>query len=809
MNSSNIEAKFGTIGFLAFIYLLFSESIKEDSVPLIIQNELKFETMLTPLFAECSISFSPLIGCLIAVTLPLIFIILVDPSSSFGPAFAVSSFSFVSLLLIPANQFIVFGYGILLLLTYSSLKCVNFLMDVSYIFISLEIISAMSPWLSPLQIAILPLIVLFQLKLLSSNMKFPVRKGYQRFFMPAVMTSFLLSVICPVYNYRSAFTEIGWQVFDVFIPFTCPTAPAFKIPIMLLVIQLLTSGYKKLEKNFNYAQYSKIIFFLSLITSSCFHADLLKHSKLKFDLIRASNERINHNLWRKASENFEHAITDNEKRLLSLSIVESRRLEQINFFDRIQRHPDSTQLMINISKKTENVGLYEQNRISEYWAQRALAHSDTPLVKENLALIWAVDYEENFGKIKELLTSSIKTLDILNTIMTDHNERNGYLDILSELKQFKYEDSAEFDWYHFRVYYQDQNFLKALYPLMALVKRNPHEYRARIGIAAILHKLAETEKQKHDAIGHLTDVLDMQPDNIEAECQLGFILASNKQKNFILAAKHLKKAHSRLDSNKYVLREYARVLHEVGTTDEIQNILPELVDLVENDEENLIEPLPSRTPYELFELLLPKFDTGRTWMLVASLASKIQDYQLAEKAYKHAGPLLESQNSVLSELGICINFVDQHNFAKAKECVYGLLSKPEYSDIEKLKKLPAAIDQMSNMMSNTQENGEQEIGEEDILKSNDAVENSDIENDSSETKEDDSRQNETEMKEALKKLMNLQKKKQKTNSLVSELDDIKSILHAELQNMAATEVNAFRSAALKKLEKIKYILNNK
>ena len=57
-------------------------------------------------------------------------------------------------------------------------------MDVSYIFISLEIISAMSPWLSPLQIAILPLIVLFQMKLLSSNMKFPARKGYQRFFMP-------------------------------------------------------------------------------------------------------------------------------------------------------------------------------------------------------------------------------------------------------------------------------------------------------------------------------------------------------------------------------------------------------------------------------------------------------------------------------------------------------------------------------------------------------------------------------------------------------------------------------------------------
>ena len=604
------------------------------------------------------------------------------------------------------------------------------------------------------------------------------------------MTSFLLSVICPVYNYRSAFTEIGWQVFDVFIPFTCPTAPAFKIPIMLLVIQLLTSGYEKLEKNFNYAQYSKILFFLSLITSSCFHADLIKHSKLKFDLIRASNERTNHQLWRKASENFEHAVTENDKRLLSLSMVESRRLEQINFFDRIQNHPDAAQLMINISRKTENIGLYEHNRISEFWAQRALEHSDTPLVKENLALIWAVDYEENFKKIKELLSSSIKTLDILKTIMTDHNEQNGFLDILSELKQFKYEDSAEFDWYHFRVYYQDQNFLKALYPLMALVKRNPHEYRARIGISAILHKLAENEKQKQDAIGHLTDVLDMQPDNVEAECQLGFILASNKQKDFMTAAKHLKKCHSRLDSNKYVLREYARVLHEVGNFDEIKKILPEFVDLVEDeDDENPIER-PSRTPYELFELLLPKFDTGRSWMLIASLASKIQDYQLAEKAYKHAGPLLESQNSVLSELGICINFVDQHDFLKAKECVYGLLSKPEYSNIEKLKKLPAAIDQMRNMMSNTQED-EQEIDEQDILKSSSAVksEKNNLENDSSETEEDDSRQNETEMKEALKKLMNLQKKKQKTNLLVSELGNISVIFSEKISRSTLRSAN--------------------
>ena len=53
----------------------------------------------------------------------------------------------------------------------------------------MEIISAMSPWLSPLQIAILPLIVLFQLKLLSSNVSYPARMGYQRFFMPGIFST--------------------------------------------------------------------------------------------------------------------------------------------------------------------------------------------------------------------------------------------------------------------------------------------------------------------------------------------------------------------------------------------------------------------------------------------------------------------------------------------------------------------------------------------------------------------------------------------------------------------------------------------
>ena len=64
---------------------------------------------------------------------------------------------------------------------------------------------------------------------------------------------------------------------------------------------------------------------------------------------------------------------------------------------------------------------------------------------------------------------------------------------------------------------------------MRLVKRNPREYRARIGIAAILSKIAKTEQQQQDAMNHLTEVLKIEPDNFEAKIQLGYILSKNKE----------------------------------------------------------------------------------------------------------------------------------------------------------------------------------------------------------------------------------------------------------------------------------------
>ena len=74
---------------------------------------------------------------------------------------------------------------------------------------------------------------------------------------------------------------------------------------------------------------------------------------------------------------------------------------------------------------------------------------------------------------------------------------------------------------------------------MRLVKRNPREFRARIGIASILNKIATNEKQRNDAVEHLLEVLEMQPENFEAKIQLGFIFASNSHKEYEKAANYL------------------------------------------------------------------------------------------------------------------------------------------------------------------------------------------------------------------------------------------------------------------------------
>ena len=92
-------------------------------------------------------------------------------------------------------------------------------------------------------------------------------------------------------------------------------------------------------------------------------------------------------------------------------------------------------------------------------------------------------------------------------------------------------------------------------------------------------------------------------------------------------------------------------------------------------------------------------------MLIASLASKVKQFELAEECYLKARPLLESKNSLLSELGICINLIDQNLFHNAQNCVKALLAKTSNSEeqLEKLKNLLNVIEELSDIPSLAEE----------------------------------------------------------------------------------------------------------
>ena len=188
--------------------------------------------------------------------------------------------------------------------------------------------------------------------------------------------------------------------------------------------------------------------------------------------------------------------------------------------------------------------------------------------------------------------------------MEEHNESEGFIEVIGELEERN--DSAEFDWIQFRIHFKRLNLVKALYPLMRLVKRNPKEYRARIGIAAILSKIAKTDQQRMDAKDHLTEVLKMEPDNTEAKIQLGYIYMSDAEydKAMTLFADGLRV----FPENLFITREYGRVLHEIGTVEQIETFLP--IFAASAAGHNYDKP----STEIFFTSVLPKLDNGRIWV---------------------------------------------------------------------------------------------------------------------------------------------------------------------------------------------------
>ena len=110
------------------------------------------------------------------------------------------------------------------------------------------------------------------------------------------MTSFILTILVPVVDIKYSGIKFIWQLFDILVPFTCPTVPACKIPLALLAFQLITSGLRKL-KNRDHFETFEALFFISIVTSCCYHTHLLVEKPYLFNVIRASNERTSPDLW--------------------------------------------------------------------------------------------------------------------------------------------------------------------------------------------------------------------------------------------------------------------------------------------------------------------------------------------------------------------------------------------------------------------------------------------------------------------------------------------------------------------------------
>ena len=115
---------------------------------------------------------------------------------------------------------------------------------------------------------------------------------------------------------------------------------------------------------------------------------------------------------------------------------------------------------------------------------------------------------------------------------------------------------------------------------MRIVKRDHTAYRARIGISVALSSVARSVDEREKATAFLYDVLNDDPDNVEAEIQLGMILSSFKRYSEALPL--LEKSWTTYQ-NVYVGRQYAKSLFELGRVETVPQFLPAYLKLLRNE----------------------------------------------------------------------------------------------------------------------------------------------------------------------------------------------------------------------------------
>ena len=139
-------------------------------------------------------------------------------------------------------------------------------------------------------------------------------------------------------------------------------------------------------------------------------------------------------------------------------------------------------------------------------------------------------------------------------------------------------------------------------------------------------------------------------------------------------------------------------------------------------------------------------------MLAGSLASKARLFDLVNESFAAARLYLSNDDVVLSELGLCINLIEQHELDRAEECLH----RSHHETIEPLLGIITRMRDQPRVPATPSD------------------------------------------KESVSALTS----KNHGFKLVNELDSIKSNLYGEMPQMANTEIDAIKSAALHKLDAI-------
>ena len=218
----------------------------------------------------------------------------------------------------------------------------------------------------------------------------------------------------------------------------------------------------------------KISLFTVLIMNSVFSTRTIIENPTQYLAIRARNNPENPKNWLILARN-------SKKKLAKFAYEEFTRTSQINFRAEIGS-PKNIPTILDISEKFY---IEERFELSESWARFALDIIDDPKLRKNLMQKICISPEickKRFSEIDDLFFEP--------KLQDDPDLTVFYTKILSESLQtheavskvqnfLKITKDKNLNWILFDLYLRQRDFAAAMGPLLALVKSNPKDLRAR------------------------------------------------------------------------------------------------------------------------------------------------------------------------------------------------------------------------------------------------------------------------------------------------------------------------------------------